>query len=143
MYNIHSNFIYIPFRFIIMTDTNQDKDIQPFDEEAFLLQMQEEEYMKTLTTPATSLSISEPLTEDEFTIQQNERIIKAADELLLDRMENRDGSLRLGEVIQAKDSAFKNNQLLKNKATENININVNELQSKTPAELLEMLESLN
>jgi len=60
---------------------------QEFDEESFLLQMQQEQQLQqTLITP-TSLSLFEPQTEDDFTIHQNERIIKAADELLLERME--------------------------------------------------------
>jgi len=58
-----------------------------FNEEAYLLEMQSQQ---TLITPRTSLPIRNPEQDDEFTITQNERIIKAADELLLDRMENMD-----------------------------------------------------
>jgi len=58
-----------------------------FNEEEYLLEMQSQQ---TLITPRTSLPIRAPEQDDEFTIAQNERIIKAADELLLDRMENMD-----------------------------------------------------
>ena len=61
---------------------------------------------QTLTTPQIQ-SIDE-----DYTIRQNERIIRAADDILLDRMENWDTSLRLTDVISAKESAFKQNRVL-------------------------------
>ncbi len=64
-------------------------------------------YLDTLS------SIDDPSDKESFTIRQNERIIKASDELLLDRLESKDGSLRITDIVSAKDSAFKNNQKIK------------------------------
>ena len=59
-----------------------------------------------------SSEIAPLTTKEEKTISQNERIIEAADTLLLDRLENADGSLRITDIVSAKDSAFKLNQKL-------------------------------
>ena len=64
-------------------------------------------YLDTLS------SIDDPSDKESFTIRQNERIIKASDELLLERLESKDGSLRITDIVSAKDSAFKNNQKIK------------------------------
>jgi len=78
-------------------------------EEEFMISIQDTQKLWDTQYPQDSLSIDDFQSED-YTIRQNERIIKAADNLVLERMENKDGSLRLGEVIQAKDVAFKHNQ---------------------------------
>ena len=48
--------------------------------------------------------------DDDYIMRQNARIIRAADDFLLERLENGDGSLRTTDVISAKDMAFKQNQ---------------------------------
>jgi len=68
--------------------------------EAFINSFQETE-----TTPETDLSIWE-----DYTLRQNEKIIKFADQRLLERLEYADGSLRISDIVSAKESAFKQNQ---------------------------------
>ena len=67
-------------------------------------------YLESLQTPDTSLSIDE--FSEEFTLSQNDKIIKEADRLLLERLENSDGSLRITDIVSAKDSAFKLNRAI-------------------------------
>lgn len=67
-----------------------------------------QEYLDSLTTPATSSLIRTPI-DDDYILSQNARIIRAADEFLLERLENGDSSLRTTDVISAKDMAFKQN----------------------------------
>ena len=55
-------------------------------------------------------------------ISENNRIMLACNDLLLERLENHDSSLRMSDILAAKSEAFKQNQLLKNKSTENVSI---------------------
>lgn len=83
------------------------------------------------------------LDRSEIIKRENNIIIKHANDLILERIKGKDWSLKLSEVIAAKDTSFKQNQLIEGKATENININVKELEDKSPDELLALLASLN
>jgi len=65
-----------------------------------------------LASIGSSTEVVPLTTKEDHTISQNDRIIKAADTLLLDRLENWDGSLRITDIVSAKDSAFKLNQKL-------------------------------
>lgn len=114
----------------------KDQIILPSKQEA-------EDFLESLTTPQTSFSLEETIDPSERILQENNTLIDECNDLILERVRNQDASLRLSEVITAKDTAFKQNQLIQNKATENININVKELHNKTPDELLEMLEQLS
>ena len=115
-------------------------------EQELIHEREAQEYLDSLQTELTPIRTETSLhiwtSKEEFTIKQNERIIKAADVMLLDRLENQDGSLKLSEVIGAKDSAFRTNSLIQGKATENLNINIKELSSKTPDALLELWNTL-
>jgi len=73
--------------------------------ELYLQSLQDSKSSQSLSTP-TSLSLEEDLTKD-LGVRQNERIIKEADLILLERLEARDPSLRVGDIIQAKSEAFK------------------------------------
>ncbi len=76
-------------------------------------------------------------------IQQNNDIIKQANQLILDKFLNQKESLRISEISTVKDVSFRQNQLLTGWATDNINLNIADLSSKTAEELQEMLEELN
>lgn len=73
-----------------------------------LNEQQAEEFMQSLQTPSTPETTSS-LSED-YTLRQNEKIIKFADQRLLERLEYADGSLRITDIVSAKDAAFKQNQ---------------------------------
>ena len=102
----------------------------------FNSEQEAEAFLNTLHAP-------EALSIKESTQQDNEDLIKAAHTLIVERIKKKDWTLRLSELVTAKDTAFKQNQLLKGEATDNININLKELPNKTPDELLALLESLN
>ncbi len=104
------------------------------EEEAkeFLLSL-EEVPEKTIITALTP----------ELTQEENDTIIRECNKLLLERITLKDGTIRASELIWAKDTAFKHNQLLKGQATENIQINLKELPNKTPEELLELYDSIS
>lgn len=82
--------------------------ILPTEEEA-------QQYLQNLSKTEDSLSIWEFSSEEERTLKQNKNIIKHADTLLIDRIKSQDWSLRLTDVISAKDSAFKQNRLIEGK----------------------------
>jgi len=82
-------------------------------------------------------------TEVDYMIEKNNKLIDLCNDLLEERISNGDMTLKMSEIVSAKDTAFRQNQLLKNQATENININIKEIQGKDEDELLELLESLN
>lgn len=69
-------------------------------------------YLKGLTTPSSDTDISEFSSKDDDTFEQNKDIIEAADEIILDRLQNPDGSLSIKDVIAAKDTAFKQNRAI-------------------------------
>ncbi len=109
-----------------------------------------EEYLHSLSkiTPASPTEkpiINNGLLKDDMDdiMSNNFDLIEGCNKLLRDRIMNDDASLTLKDLISAKDTAFKQNQLIMGRATENVNVNINELQEKSPAELLEMLNSLN
>ena len=81
--------------------------------------------------------------DDNYEIEKNNEIITNCNDLLLERIKYKDPSLKLSDITSAKAEAFKQNQLLKNRATENVNININELQNKTPSELYDLLLQLD
>lgn len=51
------------------------------------------------------------ISEDRMLVK-NQGIIDSANELLLDRLENGDGSLRVSDIVNMKTEAFKQNQSL-------------------------------
>jgi len=81
--------------------------------------------------------------EVDYMIEKNNKLIDLCNDLLEERISNGDMTLKMSEIVSAKDTAFRQNQLLKNQATENININIKDIQGKNEDELLELLESLN
>ena len=50
--------------------------------------------------------------DDDEKIRHNNRIIKASDDILLDRLECNDTSLRFTDIVSAKDYAFKQNRIM-------------------------------
>lgn len=75
---------------------------------------------------------------------ENERLINKAKALLSERLNSDDSyTLRIQDINAVISETFKQNQLLSNKATENININLKEIQEMTPDQLFELYQSLN
>jgi len=73
------------------------------------------------TDEHTPVDMSEDVSIDS-SISENNKIMLACNDLLLDRLENNDQSLRMSDILAAKWESFKQNQLLKNKSTENISV---------------------
>ena len=65
-----------------------------------------QEYIQSLTTPETDISLSE----SSNLLKDNEEIIKHANDILIERLKHKDGSLRVQDIVSAKESAFKQNQ---------------------------------
>ena len=63
-----------------------------------------QDFINSLTTPQTTSLTSETL------LQDNEEIIKHANDILIERLKHKDGSLRVQDIVSAKESAFKQNQ---------------------------------
>lgn len=55
-------------------------------------------------------------------IDENNNLISKADKLLLKKLDDVDGNVRIGELVSLRESAYKQSQLLQNKPTENLNI---------------------
>ena len=68
-----------------------------------------EAYLDSLTPTTTTSTDLSTKVDDNYILEQNNRIIQAADNFLLERLENGDASLRTNDVISAKDTAFKQN----------------------------------
>ena len=49
-------------------------------------------------------------TKEQYTIKQNEEIIKLADDTIIERLKYTDSSLRITDIVSAKESAFRQNQ---------------------------------
>ena len=101
-------------------------------------EMEAAQFLEGLTT-TTSSELTTTLTDDQI-IEKNNKLIEMCNNFIVDRIESQDPWVKVSEVTSAKDTAFKQNQLLKGKATDNINLNVNELREKNPDELLALLK---
>jgi len=62
------------------------------------------------TTPDLSLHNWDFSTEEEVSLNYNRKIIRGADKILLDRLDNSDWSLALKDIVQMKSEAFRQNQ---------------------------------
>ena len=72
-----------------------------------ITEQQAEEYLNSLSQTSTAQDLSIP--NELFTIQQNEKIIKLADSNLIERLEHMDWSLKVSDIVSAKDAAFRHN----------------------------------
>lgn len=67
----------------------------------------------SITPPLEEItSLDEDLSSDDLSIRKNKEIIKKADNLLLNRLENEDISLGVKDIIAMKSEAFKQIQTL-------------------------------
>ena len=75
--------------------------------------------------------------------KQNQEIIEACDTLIMKRISGWDPSVRISEVNATRAEAFKQNQLIKGGATENVSFNIKMIQEMSPDQLFDLLWKLN
>lgn len=119
--------------------TEEERKQQEAEAEEYLLSLSQDEPMEIMQ----SWWIIPIKSDMDWVLNENYAIIEGCNKILKNRILSDDTSLTLKDLISAKDTAFKQNQLIMWRATENININIKELEDKSPEELLDMLNSLN
>jgi len=74
-----------------------------------LTEQEAQQFLDSFQDDPTDISLTEDTSSELYTIKQNERIINLADKNLIERLEHQDWSLRITDIVSAKDSAFKSN----------------------------------
>ena len=77
------------------------------------------------------------------TYNKNQEIIEACDEVILERISAWDPSVKISEINATRAEAFKQNQLIKGGATENVNFNMKMISEMSPDQLFDLLWQLN